>query len=148
MFQDLENRAIQRNPNLFGRNDQIIEVPRFDRRIRRPRPPCHPVHHCIACLYCSSSSSSSSALSPSIQSSIRFVDVVFILFSIFPLFILDFSPRTNNNLEGLFLEVYTEEKIKVCTRFREISSCSCLTALPGPAWVLLSKTYKPLSYPL
>ena len=25
---------------------------------------------------------------------------------------------------------------------REISSCSCLTVLPGPAWVLLSKTYK------
>ena len=28
------------------------------------------------------------------------------------------------------------------------SSCSCLTALPGPAWVLLSKTYKPFSSPL
>ena len=26
---------------------------------------------------------------------------------------------------------------------REFSSCSCLTALPGPAWVLLSKTFKP-----
>ena len=26
---------------------------------------------------------------------------------------------------------------------REFSSCSCLTALPGPAWVLLSKTVKP-----
>ena len=25
----------------------------------------------------------------------------------------------------------------------EFSSCSCLTALPGPAWVLLSKTLKP-----
>ena len=25
----------------------------------------------------------------------------------------------------------------------EISSCSCLTLLPGPAWVLLSKIYKP-----
>ena len=31
---------------------------------------------------------------------------------------------------------------------REISSCSCLTALPGPARVLLSKTYKPLFAPL
>ena len=31
---------------------------------------------------------------------------------------------------------------------REISSCSCLTVLPGPAWVLLSKTYKPLFTPL
>ena len=28
----------------------------------------------------------------------------------------------------------------VCTWLREISSCSCLTVLPGPAWVLLSKT--------
>ena len=27
--------------------------------------------------------------------------------------------------------------------FGEISSCSCLTALPGPTWVLLSKIYKP-----
>ena len=32
-------------------------------------------------------------------------------------------------------------------RLREISSCSCLTVLPGPAWVLLSKTYKPLFPP-
>ena len=30
----------------------------------------------------------------------------------------------------------------------EISSCSCLTVLPGPAWVMLSKTNKPLFYPL
>ena len=43
---------------------------------------------------------------------------------------------------------YTERQIKVCTWLREISSCSCLTALPGPAWVLLSKTYKPLFTPL
>ena len=41
-----------------------------------------------------------------------------------------------------------EGKIKVCTWLREISSCSCLTVLPGPAWVLLSKTYKPLVTPL
>ena len=27
---------------------------------------------------------------------------------------------------------------------QELSSCSCLTVLPGSAWVLLSKTYKPL----
>ena len=31
---------------------------------------------------------------------------------------------------------------------REISSCSCLTDLPGPALVLLSKTYKSCSSPL
>ena len=30
-----------------------------------------------------------------------------------------------------------------CTWLREFSSCSCLTALPGPAWVLLSKIYIP-----
>ena len=45
-------------------------------------------------------------------------------------------------------EVCTEGEIKVCTWLREISSCSCLTVLPGPAWVLLSKTYKPLFPPL
>ena len=44
--------------------------------------------------------------------------------------------------------VSTEGEIKVCTWLREISSCSCLTVLPGPAWVLLSKTNKPLFPPL
>ena len=34
---------------------------------------------------------------------------------------------------------YTEGEIKVCTWLGEISSCSCLTVLPGPAWLLLSK---------
>ena len=29
----------------------------------------------------------------------------------------------------------------VSTWLREVSSCSCLTVLPGPAWVLLSKKY-------
>ena len=43
---------------------------------------------------------------------------------------------------------YTERQIKVCTWLREISSCSCLTVLSGSAWVLLSKTYKPLFAPL
>ena len=37
----------------------------------------------------------------------------------------------------------TEGEIKVCTWLRELSSCSCLTVLPGPAWVLLSKTPTP-----
>ena len=32
-----------------------------------------------------------------------------------------------------------------CTWFGEISSCSSLTDLPGPAWVLLSKICKPLA---
>ena len=42
----------------------------------------------------------------------------------------------------------TERQIKVYTWLREISSCSCLTVLPAPAWVLLSKKYKPLFAPL
>ena len=46
------------------------------------------------------------------------------------------------------VEYYTERQIKVCMWLREISSCSCLTVLPGPPWVLLSKTYKPLFAPL
>ena len=50
----------------------------------------------------------------------------------------------NENIQIL----YTEGEIKVCTWLREISSCSCLNVLPGPAWVLLSKTYKPLFTPL
>ena len=35
----------------------------------------------------------------------------------------------------------TEHPENVCTWLRDISSCSCLTVLPGPAWVLLSKKY-------
>ena len=34
---------------------------------------------------------------------------------------------------------YTEPGKSLGTWLREISSCSCLTFLPGPAWVLLSK---------
>ena len=30
----------------------------------------------------------------------------------------------------------------LCTWFGDFCSCCCLTALPGPAWVLLSKIYK------
>ena len=40
------------------------------------------------------------------------------------------------------------QEITVCTWLREISSCFCLTFLPGPALVLLSKTNKPLFPPL
>ena len=32
-----------------------------------------------------------------------------------------------------------------CTWFGEICSCCCLTVLLGPAWVLLSKIYKPFA---
>ena len=31
----------------------------------------------------------------------------------------------------------------VCTWLQEICSCSCLPVQPGPAWVLLSKIYRP-----
>ena len=37
---------------------------------------------------------------------------------------------------------YTELKKSLGTWLREISSCSSLTFLPGPAWVLLSKICK------
>ena len=42
----------------------------------------------------------------------------------------------------------TEHPENVCTWLREMSSCPCLTVLPGPAWVLLSNTNKPLFPPL
>ena len=37
----------------------------------------------------------------------------------------------------------TGSDLKVLMWLRAFSSCSRLTALPGPAWVLLSKTFKP-----
>ena len=39
----------------------------------------------------------------------------------------------------------TELPNMVCMWLWEICSCSCLSVLPGPAWVLLSKIYKPFS---
>ena len=36
----------------------------------------------------------------------------------------------------------TEMRYNLCTWLGEISSCSCLTVLPGPAWVLLNKICK------
>ena len=42
----------------------------------------------------------------------------------------------------------TETNKKACTWLRELCSCSCLTALPGLAWVLLSKIYISLCSPL
>ena len=38
----------------------------------------------------------------------------------------------------------TELGIKACTWLREISSCSCLTVVPGPVWLLLNKICIPL----
>ena len=38
--------------------------------------------------------------------------------------------------------LHTEPRKSLGTWLREISSCSCLTFLPGPAWVLLSKICK------
>ena len=37
---------------------------------------------------------------------------------------------------------FTEPRKSFGTWLREVSSCSCLTYLPGPAWVLLSKICK------
>ena len=37
---------------------------------------------------------------------------------------------------------------KACTWLQEFFSCSCLCALPGLAWVLLSKIYIPFCSPL
>ena len=37
--------------------------------------------------------------------------------------------------------LYTELRKSLGTWLQEISSCSSLTVLPGPAWVLLSKKY-------
>ena len=36
----------------------------------------------------------------------------------------------------------TEMRFILCTWLGEISSCSCLAVLPGPAWVLLNKICK------
>ena len=54
----------------------------------------------------------------------------------------DFSRRSLISIPTLrepCLLCITEGEIKVCTWLREISSCSCLTVLPGPAWLLLNK---------
>ena len=42
---------------------------------------------------------------------------------------------------------YTETDKKACTWLREFCSCSCLTALPGLAWVLHSKIYITFLFP-
>ena len=42
----------------------------------------------------------------------------------------------------------TELPKNVCTWLREISSCSCLTFLPVPAWLLLNKICTPFSLSL
>ena len=39
-------------------------------------------------------------------------------------------------------------QVQITKRLVFFFSCSCLTALPGPAQVVLSKTYKPFSSPL
>ena len=44
--------------------------------------------------------------------------------------------------------ICTEAPEKACTWLGEMSSCSCLTSLPDPAWVLLRKIYKPFPGPL
>ena len=46
-------------------------------------------------------------------------------------------------ISGHLLQSFTELPKMVCTWLREVCSCSCLPVLPGSAWVLLSKIYKP-----
>ena len=41
-----------------------------------------------------------------------------------------------------YLYSCAEMRFNLCTWFGEICSCSCLTVLPGPAWVLLNKICK------
>ena len=43
------------------------------------------------------------------------------------------------------LPIATRCEYMACPWLGEISSCSCFTALPGPAWVLLSKICKPFA---
>ena len=50
--------------------------------------------------------------------------------------------------EGNWRKTCTEPNKKACTWLREFCSCSCLTALPGLAWVLLSKIYISFCSPL
>ena len=45
---------------------------------------------------------------------------------------------------GLQIKYSTKAPEKACTWLGEISSCSYLAYLPGPAWVLLSKISKPI----
>ena len=46
------------------------------------------------------------------------------------------------------LDKSTDTNKKACKWLREFCSCSCLTALPGLAWVLLNKIYIPFCSPL
>ena len=61
--------------------------------------------------------------------------------------LIDLTPLFKYSKAYGFALIRTEGEIKVCRWLREMSSCSCLTVLPGPAWVLLSKTNIPL-FPL
>ena len=60
------------------------------------------------------------------------------------------KPGTSTRiLSKINLALYSESlKGLFFTWLWDFSSCSCLSALPGPSWVLLSKTYKPFSLPL
>ena len=53
--------------------------------------------------------------------------------------LLPISIRRGGGCSGCTARAHTEPGIKACTWLREISSCSCLTVLPGPAWLLLTK---------
>ena len=51
----------------------------------------------------------------------------------------DYSKR---GIRGIRIYVYTEMRFVLCTWLGEISSCSFLTVLPEPTWVLLNKFCK------
>ena len=50
--------------------------------------------------------------------------------------------RGNSEVPGRTVGLHTEMRFNLCTWLGEISSCSFLTVLPGPAWVLLNKFCK------
>ena len=52
---------------------------------------------------------------------------------------LKISPTSeaSSKVNSISYERYTKIHLMVRPRFGEVSSCCCLTALPGPAWVLL-----------
>ena len=63
------------------------------------------------------------------------------------------EPRTSVVVKAYYdeegkLSYYTETNKKASKWLREFCSCSCLTAMPGLACVLLSKIYIPFCSPL
>ena len=53
-----------------------------------------------------------------------------------------FSLEEEYDIVSRYICFSTELRKSLGTWLQDISSCSCLTFLPGPAWVLLSKICK------